>query len=624
MANQLKMAEQHVIIRLAENGWSYRRIARELGIHRETVARYVALARVERQQEALAGPPPPDRGAGPFVSNRDGPIAVVGSMAGDDPALSDRSSKPAISMTGLQAAEPCPFDVELPVGERFDGQDSLTTDCRSGPKPAISIAGSAGRRSHCEPYRAVILEALERGLTAQRIWQDLRADHGFNESYQSVQRFVRRLRTIRPLPFRRMECDPGAEAQIDFGAGAPVISPIDPNQPNGKTRRRRTHVIRIVLSHSRKAYSEAVYRQTTDDFIRCLENAFHHFGGVPKTLVVDNLKAAVTQADWYDPVINPKIAAFCEHYGTILLPTKPYTPWHKGKVERQVGYVKNNGLKGRSFASLEDENAYLLHWEETIADTRIHGTTKKQVGKVFEEVERSALRPLPIERFACFREAQRRVHRDGHVEVDKAYYSVPPEYVGRQVWARWDGRVVRIFNDRIVQIAIHARHEAGRFSTQSQHIAHEKIAGVERGTTALLRKVRLIGVHSSRWAESMLSVRGIPGIRVLVGLGALAHRHSSSAIEQACEIAQTHGAYHLRSIRELIKRTAPRQEQFEFIERHPIIRSISEYGSLVRRALRHELAPCICTDQESAAADSPKTPIPFASFPSPLIGEPLP
>ena len=92
--------------------------------------------------------------------------------------------------------------------------------------------------------------------------------------------------------------------------------------------------IEVVLSHSRKAYSEVVFRQTTENLIRCLENAFWHFGGVPKTLVPDNLKAAVLKADWYDPDLNPKLRSFCEHYGTVLLPTKPRTPRHKGKVER--------------------------------------------------------------------------------------------------------------------------------------------------------------------------------------------------------------------------------------------------------------------------------------------------
>ena len=113
-------------------------------------------------------------------------------------------------------------------------------------------------------------------------------------------------------------------------------------------KRRRTHVFRIVLSHSRKAYSEVTYRQTTEDFLRCLENAFHHFGGVPQTLVIDNLKAAVKQPDWFDPELVPKVASFAAHYGVVILPTKPYTPRHKGKVERGIDYVQENALKGAS------------------------------------------------------------------------------------------------------------------------------------------------------------------------------------------------------------------------------------------------------------------------------------
>jgi len=218
-----------------------------------------------------------------------------------------------------------------------------------------------------------------------------------------------------------------------------------------KTRRRRTHVFRIVLSHSRKAYSEVVYCQTTDDFIRCLENAFHHFGGVPKTLVIDNLKAAVTKADWYDPELNPKIQSFCARYGTVILPTKPRMPRHKGKVERIVGYVQNNALKARTFTGLANQNLHLLEWETHVANTRIHGTTRKQVKKAFEDVERASLLPLPVERFPSFVESRRKVNRDRHIEVDKAYYSVPPEYLGREVWVRWDSRTVRIFNHRFEQ-----------------------------------------------------------------------------------------------------------------------------------------------------------------------------
>ena len=137
-----------------------------------------------------------------------------------------------------------------------------------------SAGQGRGRTSECEPWRDVIQSKCDLGLSAQRIYQDLTTEHNFTGSYYSVRRFVRRLEPTRELPFRRLECGPGDEAQVDFGTGAPIIG------PDGK--RRKTHVFRIVLSHSRKAYSEVVYRQTTDDFLRCLENAFRHFGGAPR------------------------------------------------------------------------------------------------------------------------------------------------------------------------------------------------------------------------------------------------------------------------------------------------------------------------------------------------------
>lgn len=375
---------------------------------------------------------------------------------------------------------------------------------------------------------------------------------------------------------RRMECPPGEEAQVDFGTGAPLVG------PNGK--RRKTHVFRIVLSHSRKAYSEATHRQTTEDFIRCLENAFRYFGGCPAVLVIDNLRAAVKHPDWFDPELVPKLQAFCRHYGVVVLPTRPYTPRHKGKVESGVKYVQNNALKARTFPSLEKQNEHLAHWESTVADTRIHGTIRRQVGKLFHEVERPALRPLPLERFPCFQEAPRKVSRDGHVEVAKAYYSVPPEYLGRTVWARWDARLVRIFNRRFEQLAVHLRQEPGRFSTHPQHLAPEKISGLERGAEYLLTKIRAIGPHAHQWAQAMLHARGIEGTRVLQGLISLTRRHPSEALEKACKTALSHGAFHLRTLRQLIGRQADRQMPLPFLDAHPIIRPLDDYAAVVGAA----------------------------------------
>jgi len=526
MANQLKMAISDTIYTLRKRGWSQRRIARELGIDRETVARYL------RQGQ--------------------------------------RTSKPANAPLG---SEPAPDDskpANAPLGSASTGSID------EGQRPVFASAPQIGRPSDCEPYRAVINAWLEQGLSAQRIYQDLVNDHGFGGSYYSVRRFVGRLRGKIAMPVRRMECGPGEEVQVDFGSGAVIES---------EGRRRRPHVFRIVLSHSRKAYSEVVPRQTTEAFLRCLENAFVHFGGVPQRIVLDNLRAAVSKADWFDPELNPKVRSFAEHYGTVFLPTRPRTPRHKGKIERGIGYVKGNALKGRIFASVEEQNEFVQEWERTVADTRVHGTTRQQVGKVFIEVERPALLPLPGARFPCFSEGQRTVSRDGHVEVERAYYSAPPEYLGRRVWVRWDGRMVRIFNQRFEQIALHARHEAGRFSTEPSHIVNEKISGIERGAAWLLQRVRRLGTHSARWAEAMLQARGIEGIRVLQGLLSLAKRYHVEQLERACDIAHSYGAHRLRTIRNLIDRDAPQQQQ-AFRDDDPLIRPLREYAQFVHNAFQ--------------------------------------
>ena len=530
MPNQLKMSNVQSILALRQQGWPFTRIARELGIHRHTVADYVR-----------------------------------------------KHSKPTEAPTG--SVEPKP--TEAPTGPA----DSKPAEAPRGTQPGD------GNRSDCAPFREAIEKKLDQGLDARRIYQDLLVDNGFTGSYWSVMRFVRRLGRTRELPFRRMECEPGEEAQVDFGSGAPVV--------DRDGRRRKTHVFRIVLSHSRKGYSEAVFRQSTEDFIRCLENAFRHFGGSVKTLVIDNLRAAVTKADWYEPELHPKLRWFSEYYGVVILPTRPYMPRHKGKIESGVKYVKRNALKARQFASLEEQSQFLLQWEATIADTRIHGTTKQQVGKLFESVERAVLKPLPLERFPFFHEREHTVHRDGHIQVDCGYYSAPPEYRGMDVWARWDNQLVRIFNQQLEEIRVHVKQQTpGRFSTHPADILPEKIGSMERGTEWLLRRASSIGEHADRWAQQVIHTRGIEGIRVVIGLLSLVERHPCPSIDKACEIANSYGAYRLKNIRQLIEHKAAKQEQMEFMQEHPIIRSMDVYGELVRKAL-HKPPPSWQADDTS-------------------------
>jgi len=376
-----------------------------------------------------------------------------------------------------------------------------------------------------------------------------------------------------------LECAPGEELQVDFGTGAKC--------QNAEGQWVKTHVFRAVLSHSRKGYSEAVTRLTVESFIQVLENAFWRLGGVPKVVVFDNASCAVKHADWYDAELHPKIVDFCKHYGFALVPTRPRTPRHKGKTERGVGYVQDNGLKARTFPSLAKQNEYLDHWESTVADTRIHGTTKQHVGKVFAEVERAALLPLPRERFPFFEEGRRKVSRDGHIAVAQAYYSVPPEYLGHEVWVRWNSRVLRILNKRFEVIATHCTQTKGCFSTLGEHLVPEKIHPIEKGIEYLLRKVRFLGPWAARWGESLIAARGVQAARSLQGLLSLSKKYSAAELNRACEVAWRGRATNYRVIKRLLaNREAARQETLEFLEEHAIIRPVSEYAAFIQASIQ--------------------------------------
>ena len=292
MANQLKMADVQAILALVGHGWSYRRIGRELGMDRATVRRYVRLAAADAAKPAMT---------------------LTGS---NELSAATQDSNPAMTLTGS------------------DGH----LEAAPGLNPAMTLTGFSeplGSRIHLSaawPWRDVMVQKLDQGLGDQRIDQDLGSpEHGYSGSYHSVRRLIQKLSTRHDPPVRRMECAPGEEAQVDFGQGTPIVG------SDGK--RKTSWVFRIVLSHSRKGYSEAVLRQGTDEFLRCLENAFAHLGGLFRTLVIDNLRAAVSRAEGFDPELCPKVRSFAEHYGMALLPTKPYTPRPEGKVEHGTQYV---------------------------------------------------------------------------------------------------------------------------------------------------------------------------------------------------------------------------------------------------------------------------------------------
>jgi len=467
---------------------------------------------------------------------------------------------------------------EVTTGSGTPAVPKCTTEVITGSVPPDGAKCTAqvitGSRSLCDGFQEVIAPMLELGLSAQRIYQDLVTGHGFGGSYPSVSRYVAKLKASEPTRVWRIECQPGEELQVDFGLGAPICD-------GGKTR--RTWLFRAVLGHSRKGYSEVVLRQDTETFLRVIENAVRYFGGVPRLLNFDNLKAAVIKADWYDPAMNPKLADFCRHYGMTPMPCRSYTPQHKGKVERGVAYAKNNALKGRQFASLGEQNAHLLHWEEQVADKRVHGTTRRQVAAVFEE-ERKALGPLPASVYESYQEGRRRVQRDSFVEVAKAYYEAPPEFIGRQIWVRWDGRMVRLLSDRMEQIGCHARLEPGKFSrslgVRGLHGTIKESADYWRSRAAAL------GEAAGRWAQRALDARGAEAMRSIMGLCQLAEKRRASDVNAACAKAMDAAASlpAFRAIKHLLEAgdQAPGQIQMKLREVDPLIRPLTAYADFIR------------------------------------------
>ena len=494
MARSLDVAVKTTIISLAELGWSFRRIHRELGIDREAISRCVK----------------------------------------------DAISKPANAPTG-----------------------SLITDQTRPPGPMSCV----------EPYRRIVEEKLRQGLDAKRIHQDLCCDHGFAGSYDSVKRFARRLRKAHPEVFARMEMPPGQEAQVDFGTAAPTL---DPN--TGKYR--RPSFFKMTLSCSRHSYEEVVWKKDLESFIRCHENAFRFFGGVPEVIRLDNLKAGVTRACFYDPDLNKQYQAFSDHYGFVPLPIRPYTPRHNGKVERSVGYTKK-ALKGRRFESLEEQNEFLRTWNRTVARLRIHGTTKQQVWKRFLELDRPALKSFPSDAFALFRIGTRKVHPDGHIEVERAYYSVPHNLVGQKVEVRWDRKMLRVFAfDKLV--AVHRKSEAaGSFRTQRKHLPEHKSLGQEAYRSRLLAKAERLGPAALGFATGAMDQRGPLAFRVIQGVLSLCRKHPKERVEWACAKATAHGSFRYHTVKRLLKKVTPPDTEPGLTGEHEIIRPLEDYANFL-------------------------------------------
>lgn len=507
------------VIALGRLGWPLRRIQEETGVRRETAGAYLKAAGIAVRPSGGWGRHPP--------------------------------AKPA------NETSPDPPAISKPANEVAPDSDPILVPSRS---PTASA---------CEPYLDFIEISLGKGRNAKAIYQDLVDDHGFTGRYQSVKRFVRQLRG-RPLPqaCAVIVTPPGEEAQVDYGTG-PMV------RDSHSGRYRRTRMFVLTLGYSRKAVRLLTFQSSTRIWAELHEQAFRRLGGSTRILVLDNLGEGVLKPDIYDPALNPLYRDLLAHYGAVALPCRVRDPDRKGKVERSVGHAKNTPLKGQRFESLTAAQAYLDRWEQHWADTRIHGTTKRQVAAMFAE-EKPALLELPVEPFRFYQFGERRVNLDGCVEVDAAYYSAPPGWIGRDVKVQWDGRIVRVLDPRNGQLLReHLHQQRGHHRIPDE----DRPAHTPRTTQQLLARCGKIGAHTATLAEQMYREQGVVSIRRIQGLLGLACKHGAALTDDGCaaalEIGVSGNPYRF------VRRWLERRPQLTLRQVDPIIRQLTLYRDLI-------------------------------------------
>jgi len=567
------------VIALGRLGWSLRRIQKTTGVRRETAATYLREAGVAVRQPGLWGrgspvadpPPPTATEAGSGLPGAKPAIGVTTDFGADlaTPARSCEVDPDADGATTTAATD----SANWVGGDPVDAKPAIGVTTDFGVASAEQTAVSPTSASACAVHRDAIEVGLSRGRNAMAIWQDLVDTRGFAGGYQSVKRFVRKLvGGSSKEACAVIETTAGEEAQVDYGTGPMVRDP-----HSGKYRRGalRARLFVLTLGYSRKSVRLLVFHSGTQTWAELHEKAFRRLGGCTRVVVLDNLREGVLQPDIYDPTINPVYADMLKHYGVIAMPCRVRDPDRKGKVESGVGHAQKTPLKGMRFESPQEAQTYLDDWEAHWADTRIHGTTKRQVAAMFAE-ERPALLPLPVEPFRYYQYGERTVHLDGCVEVEAAYYGAPPGWIGRRVSVQWDVRHVRLLNPSTGQLLReHLRQARGGHRIQEQ----DRPTHTPLGTEQLLCRADHAGSQIGALCRGMHREHGETAVRRILGVLSLAKKHGAASVDEACAAALEVGSCEYRFVRRYLERHP--QLPLSLRQVDPLIRQLTEYRDFI-------------------------------------------
>lgn len=472
-----------------------------------------------------------------------------------------------------------------------DGESGGEPVQTAPPWPPAPVTGGVvalvASLSVCEPYRSYIEAQLQLRRNGMAIYQDLVDQFGFTGAYNSVKRFVARLRRREPEQFDRLSFLPGEEMQVDYGEGAPTRVP-------GKESYRKPRLFVATLRYSRRSFRRVVWKSGQQVWAELHEQAWRYFGGSCRYVVLDNLKEGVLKPDLYEPVLNPVFAATLAHYEVVADPARVRDPNRKGTVENAIGHTQATALQGRRFESLEEQNTFLEHWESNWAAKRIHGRERRQVQAMFEE-ERTHLQPLPTQSMQYFRESQRTVCDDTCVRVDHSSYAARPAPIGSKVLVRVFERRIEI-RDLNTQALLRSHTRADRPGTVVLP-QEERVFNPSRETHFILRQANDIGADAARLCQMLFAIEGRVGQRKLWGIVGLVKTYPRSLVDRACARAIADGVHSYAHVKALTEKlvddalaaieqadTEPRpSEGTGLAQKHPLIQSPDVYGDLFSR-----------------------------------------
>jgi hypothetical protein len=350
----------------------------------------------------------------------------------------------------------------------------------------------------------------------------------------------------------------------------------------------------MTLKYSGKSFRKVVWK-ITRSWARLHEEAFRTFGGSVAYVVLDNLKAGVIRPDLYEPELNAVYAALLAHYGVVADPCRVGDPNRKGTVENAIQHTQSTALKGRKFESIEEQNAWLAHWEERWAAPRIHGRKKRQVLAMFAE-ESPLSSPCRPSASGYFKQQTRTVDDAGPGSGQRrllrgAAGSAP------HARSRCASTSARSRSSTIGQVL--RRHQSvgkGQFVMADE----DRLFNPSRETARLLTKVHKIGPHSAALAREIFARRGRPGQRAIYGLANLARRYACADIEAACQKVLTLSTPSYQAVKRLLEQRAAATT-----DSASSTRALSQAGAGIRPI--DDYQAFFEQHAESAASTSPKT-----------------